>query len=153
MRNKLYREKLKDLKVIERFAEVLSNVDEIKRTYLTTDWAETVELYEKNVQEVEKVEKEIVENKKGFSSTSETNVEENIEKVTKEDLLRAKFEQEIQLKKDIKIKLVISEISHTSARKNLRTFLSPILTTFDQAPTFGMFHSSLQIGPCKLKSF
>lgn len=118
---------------------------------MTTDWAETVELYEKNMEDHETTQKdEKTVEKKGFSSTSETDIEESIEKISKEDLIKQKNEQESQLKKDIKIKLVISEISQTQTRKNLRTFLSPILTTFDQAPTFGMFHSALQIGPCKL---
>ena len=54
-------------------------------------------------------------------------------------------------KNKIKIKLVIAEVAQNDMRKNFRQFISPILSTFDLLPEFGMFHSAILIG--KYKNF
>lgn len=45
LNNPIYGEKLKDdPETLQRFAHVLSTKDELKGTYLTTDWLETIKL-------------------------------------------------------------------------------------------------------------
>lgn len=67
-----------------------------------------------------------------------------------EDLEQTENDQEVKdfkLKNKIKIKLVISEVASSEARKNFRRFISPVLSKLDLLPEFGMFHSGLMIGP------
>jgi hypothetical protein len=45
LNNPIYREKLEgDKPTLEKFATVLSSKSELKRTYLNTDWLETVKM-------------------------------------------------------------------------------------------------------------
>jgi hypothetical protein len=46
----------------------------------------------------------------------------------------------------MKIKLIISE-NNVGIRKNAKHIISPILTSLKISPKFGMFHSSLMVGP------
>lgn len=71
--------------------------------------------------------------------------EGSIEKLSKEDLTMAEFDPVLQNKSDsVRIKLVITDIAHTDAEKNVRKLFSPIVSPF--LPKFGMFHSALIIG-------
>jgi hypothetical protein len=89
-----------------------------------------------------------------FSSKSEsTEVEikikeedDGLKPMSKEILQDAKINPELQKteKNKIKIKLVIAEVAQTDMRKNFRQFISPILSSFDLLPEFGMFHSGLK---------
>jgi hypothetical protein len=45
--------------------------------------------------------------------------------------------------KEVRVKLVIAEVSHTSAGKTFRKLISPVLSKLDVIPEFGMFHSAL----------
>lgn len=150
----VYRERLeKDQETLNRFAEVLSSITELKKTYLTTDWAETINLMDTLHTKTEK----FIEDKKdtGFSSTSDhgdTEIKVDSLKLSEEELKNAKLDPELQktLKSKVKVKLVIAEVAQTNARKNLRELISPILSKLDVLPEFGMFHTALIIGPCKL---
>jgi len=51
----------------------------------------------------------------------------------------------------LKVKLVIVELHRTSAQRNFRKFLSPVLDTFNIVPQFGLFHSALVVGPWYLE--
>lgn len=149
----VYRERLeKDKETLNRFAEVLSTALELKKTYLTTDWAETINLLDTLSNSTEKY----VDEKKdtGFSSTSDhtdTEIKTNPLKLTEEELKNAKLDPELQktLKSKVKVKLVIAEVAQTKTRQNFRELISPILSKLDVLPDFGMFHTALIIGPCK----
>lgn len=137
---------MKETSVINRFSEVLSDVTEIKKSYLNMDWAQTLLLYEENRIEYIKEEDENVNTT--YTSTSDHDtIDESIEKISQEVVEAIQYSRDVQLKKDVKIKLVISEIAHTSFRKNIRTLVSPIVTNIGMAGPFGLFHSALQIGP------
>jgi hypothetical protein len=150
MRSSEYRDKLKSIQVVEKFASVLSDIAELKRAYLNLDWTETFKLYEENRTQSDKETTDHVNTETNFSSTSQDTVtDEKIEEITTQEM--KEVVNELSVKKDIKVKLIISEIAHSSARKQLRQFVSPILMQLDLAPTFGMFHSALQVGPFLLE--
>jgi len=50
----------------------------------------------------------------------------------------------------MKIKLIISE-NNSGIQKNIKHIISPVLTTLRISPKFGMFHSSIMIGPWLLE--
>jgi hypothetical protein len=101
--------------------------------------------------------KEYVETKdSGYSSTSDhhdTDIKVESLILSDEDKRNAQLDPELQknLKSKVKIKLVIAEVAQTTARKNFRTLISPILSKFDVFPEFGMFHSAIIIGPWLLE--
>jgi hypothetical protein len=51
----------------------------------------------------------------------------------------------------IKIKLVISEVYEGMTMKQVRKIISPIICNSSLVPDFGLFHSSLFVGPWKLE--
>lgn len=51
----------------------------------------------------------------------------------------------------IKIKLVVSEVYNGTAMKNVRRVMSPIISNSSRVPDFGLFHSSILVGPWKLE--
>ncbi len=51
----------------------------------------------------------------------------------------------------MKVKLVIVEIHQNASQRTFRKVLSPIMDAFDIAPTFGLFHSALIVGPWYLE--
>jgi hypothetical protein len=53
----------------------------------------------------------------------------------------------------VRIKILISEIAKSSHEKGIRRALAPIMSGLNVGPTFGMFHSGLIVGPCKLIYF
>jgi hypothetical protein len=70
-----------------------------------------------------------------------------------EDIEKENKNTFMQVKKKIRIKLVIAEICKNNTQKAIRKLLSPILTTFDTQQQFGMFHSALIVGPWYLEWF
>lgn len=73
-------------------------------------------------------------------------LDEQIEIIEK-DLL---FHQN-QLKGNVKIKLLLTEISQTPLQMKTRKLVSPFLSFMNLAPQFGLFHTALLIGPWKLE--
>ena len=63
-----------------------------------------------------------------------------------------KFEsaEAYKLKDKIKIKLVLAEIANDTKTRTLRKLAAPVMTAFGKAPTFGMIHSALIVGPNSL---
>jgi len=47
----------------------------------------------------------------------------------------------------VKIKLIISEVTNSTIRKNFRKLISPILSKLEILPEFGMFHTAIVVGP------
>lgn len=120
-------------------AEILSSPTKLKATYLTTKWKETL-----------KIIKEAPKNKKSlfpkFNSKSK-NQNEEIQDIDLKDLEDIDLTQDEVFEKDIKIKLIITELSDSNVKKVGRQLVSPVLTMLNCAPKFGLFHSSLMIGP------
>ena len=54
---------------------------------------------------------------------------------------------QLDAKKTVRVKLIITEIPVSSSDKTLRKLLSPILTKFDMNQKFGFFHTAIVIGP------
>jgi hypothetical protein len=51
---------------------------------------------------------------------------------------------------EIKIKLVICEVSKNTFQRGVRQFISPFMSKFETFPEFGMFHTGLMVGPWML---
>eukprot|EP01080_Neovahlkampfia_damariscottae_P009179 gene9179-1267_t len=159
----IYKQRLEnEPETLNKFAQVLATPEDLKDTYLTTDWVKTVKFYDTLSQETENLKNTTKENLTDFSSKSESTEaeikikdedEDGLKPMSQEILQDAKMNPELQKteKNKIKIKLVIAEVAQTDMRKNFRQFISPILSTFDLLPEFGMFHSAILIGPWLLE--
>lgn len=91
-----------------------------------------------------------------YFNSKNIKVEEEEKKEEKEEmdeLFRMDSQNQYQIKKKIKIKMIITEITTSKSKKSLRKLISPFTTTLGLSPQFGMFHSALVIGPCKKRSF
>lgn len=151
--NEIYRAKLeKEKNLFDRFASVLCNPDELQKSYLTTDWMQTVDFY-KQVKDVTRVSvaQQVQRNEttSGFASHSTETVDMIEEEVTDEDIQGAEQDPEISLSNvnTIKVKIIVAEVADSKVKKSVRKLVSPILSKFDLLPEFGMFHSALMIGP------
>lgn len=131
---------------LSSLAEVLSNSTKLKGTYLTTKWKETLKVI--NEAPKNTIKKSLIPK---FNSRTRSN--EEIQDVDLKDLEEIDFVQDEVFEKDIKIKLIITELAETNFKKVGRQLVSPVLTMLNCAPKFGMFHSSLMIGPCNFIYF
>jgi len=66
---------------------------------------------------------------------------------TSEDFEKSKINPEFTLKKEVKIKLIISELASSKSKKAQRMLLSPVMNTFHVGPKLGLFHCALMVGP------
>jgi len=125
---------------------VFSQPDSLRELYLNTNWTAQLKAFEEKykMSEIEKDEEE-----KGTSSTfssKSTEIDTGLEEKLSEDL-QEKY-PELKMKfNNVRIKLVIGEVSHSQTSKTFRELVSPILSKMDLLPEFGMFHSALMIGP------
>jgi hypothetical protein len=129
---------------IETIARRLSSIEILKETYLSSEFATVVKLVE---EENNFVQKSI--NKKDsffFNSTvseetkntenNETLESKNEECITKDDLILSKLEHQT-LEKEVKIKLVITEIATTKFKKFEKKIVGPLLNVVDLTPELG----------------
>ena len=65
------------------------------------------------------------------------------DEITEEDMKMDMKRIEEELEKQIKVKLVITDIMDTSVKKAASKIISPVISTFNFGPTFGMFHTAL----------
>eukprot|EP01080_Neovahlkampfia_damariscottae_P009178 gene9178-1266_t len=139
--NPQMREKVKDR--LKEAAIVFSSPAQMKQLYLNTNWAESFKIYQQKFATDDDKESKSTKGGINFSSkSSETEVED----IITEDMNKEFQELDVTFKQ-VKVKLVIAEVSHTSAGKTFRKLISPVLSKFDVIPEFGMFHSALMIGP------
>jgi hypothetical protein len=140
---------------IETIARRLSSIEILKETYLSSEFATVVKLVEEENNFVQKST-----NKKDsffFNSTvseetknienNETLESENEECITKDDLILSKLEHQT-LEKEIKIKLVITEIATTKFKKFEKKIVGPLLNVVDLTPELGNL-SSLTHPTCR----
>jgi hypothetical protein len=119
---------------IKALAAILSNPSKLKNTYLSTKWTKNIQLVEKE-EKKEKKKFSFLESK-SVSSNKETIIleEEEIDEIAIQSTLN---------QKSISIKLLITEIANDTSTKLGRELISPILSTFNMAPKFGLFHTAL----------
>jgi hypothetical protein len=143
-----------NLNKMKHFARQISDSEELKNSYLSTDWLHTVELYRENSNVEEEVEEQEKQKKKplvDLSSKSEANdFFNNLMDfdITENELNTVKNQQ---FAEKIRIKLLIAETADTTPKRAMRQLVSPLLNTFNVLPELGMFHSALIIGPWKLE--
>eukprot|EP01080_Neovahlkampfia_damariscottae_P004382 gene4382-7757_t len=123
LQNSDYKTKIQNIRDLEKYAHNLSNVEAIKDTYLSLDWAESLIIYQ------------------DVSPTTEDSEE------IKEMVLQTKLNPNFNLKKELKLKLLISEVATNQTTKDLRELFSPFLASLNVSPELGLFHSALMIGP------
>jgi hypothetical protein len=132
---------------IETIARRLSSVEILKETYLSSEFATVVKFVEdENIS----VQKSTNQNDSFFfnstSSEENQNIEKsdsNIEDNSKDDLYLTKLEHQT-LAKEIKIKLVITEIATTKFKKIEKRIVGPLLNMVDLTPELGKFLSFVQ---------
>ena len=129
---------------LEALALILSTPSKLKKTYLSTKWTKNIKLIDDEIQEKKSSKK------KNFSFL-ESNRKEKPD-IILEESDGISFGNDISMQpnlteKSISIKLLITEIANDSTRKLGREIISPILTTFNLARKFGLFHTGLLIGP------
>jgi hypothetical protein len=119
---------------IKALAAILSNPSKLKNTYLSTKWTKNIQLVEKD-ENKEKKKFKFLESK-SVPSNKETIIleEEEIDEISIQSTLN---------QKSISIKLLITEIANDTSTKLGRELISPILSTFNMAPKFGLFHTAL----------
>ena len=148
---------------LELLAKRLSSVEALKDSYLSPEFATTVKL----VEEQNSNNKTLKSKETSFFDfrSTEQNQQQSLEKIilgsqneiTEEiyqlpdiieydDLLISKMEH-MTLEKEIKIKLVITEIANTKVKKFQKKCIGPILKSLDLTPELGLFHTALIIGP------
>ncbi|KAL0478810.1 developmentally-regulated protein [Acrasis kona] len=151
LQNPTYREKLdKNQDVLYRFATALSIPEDLKATYLSTDWMQTVNLFKKNNADMpEPAPTSTIHKQNLLSHSSNVNEASEVVDVSDEEL---EFDTEAVYACNLGFFLIIIQqqfrlIMDTTVVKTLRKLVSPILSKLDILPEFGMFHSALMIGP------
>ncbi|KAF0979040.1 hypothetical protein FDP41_002110 [Naegleria fowleri] len=157
--NEIYSAKLKSNRaLLEKFRDALCVKEELIKTYLSTDWAETKKLTMDMMGQVSDQSsgsalKSTVSN--NLASTDVGTVVNREEEDDNElDILDEENNPDVVNMKNakIKIKFIVSEVSHTKGKRAIRRLLSPVVSAFDDTfPELGMFHSALLIGPWKLE--
>jgi len=107
---------------------------------------------EEKIGKLKEVKKEDIENlKKEENKKEEIDEKKEIEEKKEEDTDDFDTDDFISNEiKEMKIKLIISE-NNSGIQKNIKHIISPVLTTLRISPKFGMFHSSIMIGPWLLE--
>ncbi|KAL9648865.1 hypothetical protein ABK040_003795 [Willaertia magna] len=169
LNNTIIRQKLgNNLNQMKIFAKQLSDIQELKESYLHTDWLQTMNL----LKETSNIQNKILEN----SNDSES----NLEKLRKGSAILVSTQSgtdmainsymnnnnqnnnnlnnnldhlppNMELKDKIRIKLLVTETARNSTDRTIRQLLSPVLDTFNVLPEMGMFHTALIVGPWKLE--
>ncbi|KAL9647084.1 hypothetical protein ABK040_016558 [Willaertia magna] len=124
---------------LREYAENLSNVEGMKQAYLNREFSAIKKLFST-----------IPKRSSAFSSTSETlKAEDDLSALTQDIEEAEELSKSLgpKFRDTVKVKLVIAEIAKTKKEKTFRRLLSPIMSTIDAAPAFGMFHSALIVGP------
>lgn len=128
------------------FAKQISDPEELKKTYLNTSWSDSVKLYKEKMDDDDIWKKQTKHDQ--FKSKDDGG-DWSTEKQIDDNTLNTLKEQD-QFVQDIKIKLVISEIVNTPAKRAIRQLVSPFLDQMNVLPDLGLFHSGIIIGPWKL---
>jgi hypothetical protein len=129
---------------VEKFVKPLIIKEELEKKYLNKNSKAAIQMF-KDYSKMDDEEINLIEDEE------EEEFEKNIKKIENET-------ENIQRKigEKIKIKLVITEIAQSKTQQTFRSVLSPFMTTLNLGniilvnnlgPTFGMFHSSLIVGP------
>jgi hypothetical protein len=142
---------------MQMFAKQISDVKELKRTYLNTSWTETVKFYNEQ-STLDDREPETVPVKKRSSiakikdSLSVKSKDEggDWQRNSLDETTLEQIREQDQFVQDIKVKLVISEIVNTGTKRAIRQLVSPVLDRFHVLPEMGLFHSGVIIGPWKI---
>eukprot|EP01027_Heterolobosea_sp_BB2_P015651 GEZU01022389.1.p1 GENE.GEZU01022389.1~~GEZU01022389.1.p1 ORF type:complete len:233 (-),score=75.80 GEZU01022389.1:9-707(-) len=160
MNNEVYAERLTkpgEEATLKKFAMALSDIEQMKKTYLSTDWVQTVELF-RELKEREGDDNGSSGNnlKKTKSKMLQTNIsvpesgvslqpiasqadeydeDDNVD-VTEEELAEYEMSEDaVELfKSKIRIKLVIAEVATSRHKKNIRKLICPILSKLDLLP-------------------
>eukprot|EP01080_Neovahlkampfia_damariscottae_P010837 gene10837-3457_t len=147
---------------LELLAKRLSSVESLKESYLSPEFATTVKLVEEqnkqnkslktkesffdfSSKEESRDEPSNLE-KKFLKSSNDKEEEDFQEYISSDDLSISKWEHKT-LEKEIKIKLVITEIANTKSKKLQKKCFGPVLKTLKLTPELGLFHTALIIGP------
>jgi hypothetical protein len=124
---------LKSVGNVDDKVQSLCDVEEIKKTYLSPTFVDP-EL-EKHIQEEMEEEKDGIQLAKHESS-----------------LATVLFNELRKPDQKIPVKLVVTEIVHSDKHKSIRRILSPVVSSIPSLSSdFGMFHTSLIVGPWYLE--
>jgi len=173
--NSIIKQKLgNNIQQMKMFAQQLSDPEELKESYLHTDWVQTTRLMTNITNNVPTNQEGTTtsENGTGTSSAPSSlirrgsqllqstqsandmniiNSYNNSNNTDSVDMNEIAKQPPIQLKDKIRIKLLVTETARNSTDRTIRQLLSPVLNTFNVLPEMGMFHTALIVGPWKLE--
>eukprot|EP01080_Neovahlkampfia_damariscottae_P008733 gene8733-681_t len=155
LKDSTYQNSMSD-RMILSVAESLSNIEELKKKYLSISWAETIKL-QKELQ-THSSSNILSEEEKLNACVDETDDEillnEQIDDSSndlKELEIKEKLNEEIWLKENVKIKIIfIDQLKDDKVLVEMRKFFSPIISNVSGSK-MGLFHSALMIGPWLLE--
>eukprot|EP01080_Neovahlkampfia_damariscottae_P001185 gene1185-10699_t len=137
-----------DLKKLKQMAKNLALKEDIKKAYINKDFKSVIDFF-KIVPNVQEKNKLLSSNSTGESlSLNDENFDDMDDMLLIEKLEK---QPQVQINEKLKIKLVITEVSHTPKERQLRKILSPVASSFNLTPEFGLFHSAIIIGPWYLE--
>ncbi|KAG2387468.1 hypothetical protein C9374_001800 [Naegleria lovaniensis] len=169
--NPIIKQKLgNNIQQMRMFAQQLSDPEELKESYLHTDWVQTTKLISdisnkvnedasstlnSNSSDLIRRGSQLLQSTQSandmkiignFNSTMSNSQGEG-------DLINMEISKQppIQLKDKIRIKLLVTETARNSTDRTIRQLLSPVLNSFNVLPEMGMFHTALIVGPWKLE--
>lgn len=135
---------------LKTLAKQISDPEELLNSYLSTDWTKTLKIHQETEKNQEKRSNSIFSSNVDLTSHVQSKDDENFfvdEETTSEDIEKSKINPEFNLKKEVKIKLIISEVATNETEKFQRKMITPILNSFHLSPKLGLFHSGIMIGP------
>lgn len=134
-----YKSKLTDPEILLSMAEILSNEKMLKESYLSTEWVKTKEIWTRSQ---ESFAQERMKMKEQMELLQEEELDEN-EKRSIETYLD--MIKNFDLPKDVSIKLIISEAIPSQSQQTLRGLMSPVLSTLNIQPEFGLYHIGIGV--------
>lgn len=134
--NDIYSGKLKHNRpLLEKFRDALCVKDELIKTYLTTDWAETKKLTMEMMSQCERSTSALQSTVSQSTAVADVGVVTNNEVDDEDELGVVEQEENPDIinmgQAKIKIKFIVSEVSHTASKRAIRRLISPVVSAFD----------------------
>jgi hypothetical protein len=124
-----------DLKKLRQMAKNLAFKDDIKAAYINKDFKSVIDFF-KILPETKKDSSFLSSKSTGESLTLN---DENFDEMDEILQLEQSEKQQIEINEKLKIKLIITEVSHTPKERTVRKILSPFASTLNLSPEFGNY--------------
>eukprot|EP01080_Neovahlkampfia_damariscottae_P002282 gene2282-2455_t len=134
-----------DNDTLMEMSENLSDIENLKKNYLPTNWIDTLKVHNNFVSSNKLISKSNSIEELTYDEFEEIkeieNLKKDVESIPKSD----------QFEKELKIKIIfVDQMGESKIRSSFRKLLSPILSDFNVS-SMGLFHTALLIGPWYLE--